>query len=186
MREHNETKKSENETSPKENEEIKPAAYLRAMKVHLRNGNPKEAFCLLQQASVRFPQEPPILSFYGCLQALVDKKYRSGVETCKKAIMLLKGKTLAEKEALYPVFYLNLGKAYLAAGKKRDAIVAFQEGLKHDNSHYELTRELRGMGVRKPPAVTFLARSNPINKYMGLFLNKKSETGKKGMKTRSS
>jgi len=148
----------------------KPSDYLRAVKANLRNGKQKDAFILLQQAAVRFPDEPLILSYYGCFQALVDKKYRSGVETCKKAITMLRQKGVFEEDLLYPVFYLNLGRAYLSAGKKLDAIEAYTRGLKYDNSNTELRRELRGLGLRKAPPVPFLDRSNPINKYIGLIL----------------
>lgn len=157
-------------SDPEQHEDIKPAGYLRAVKAHLRNGKQKEAFALLQQATVRFPDEPLILSYYGCFQSLVDKKYRSGVETCKQALILLKKQRPFEEELLYPVFFLNLGRAYLAAGKKADAIESFRKGLKYDNSNSELLKELRGLGVRKAPPVPFLDRSNPINKYIGILL----------------
>ncbi len=157
-------------------ENVKPSDYLRAVKANLRNGKQKDAFVLLQQAAVRFPDEPLILSYYGCFQALVDKKYRSGVETCKKAIAMLRQKGAFEEELLYPVFYLNLGRAYLSAGKKPDAIEAYTRGLKYDNGNSDLRRELRGLGLRKAPPVPFLDRSNPINKYIGLMLRTVEKT----------
>jgi tetratricopeptide (TPR) repeat protein len=160
-------------------QEIKPADYLRAVKAYLRSGKQKDAFSLLLRASVQFPDEPLILSYYGCLQALVDKKYRSGVETCKRAIALFKAKASFGEEVLYPVFFLNLGRAYLAAGKKKDAIDAFHKGLQYDNGNSDLRKELRGLGIRKQPPVPFLDRSNPINKYIGMILQTaKKEPGK--------
>ncbi|HUI46408.1 MAG TPA: hypothetical protein VL122_10560 [Nitrospirota bacterium] len=166
--------------------EVKPSDYLRAVKANLRSGKQKEAFVLLQQAAVRFPNEPLILSYYGCFQALVDKKYRSGVETCKKAITMLRQKGVFEEELLYPVFYLNLGRAYLSAGKKPDAIEAFTRGLKYDNSNSELRRELRRLGIRKTPPVPFLDRSNPVNKYIGLILRATTKNSGKANRQRAS
>ncbi|MGE5172891.1 MAG: hypothetical protein ACM3MD_03585 [Betaproteobacteria bacterium] len=157
----------------KEAHDARPVDYLRAVKANLRSGRQKDAFRLLQQAAIRYPDDPLILSYYGCLQALVDKKYRSGVETCKKAIGLMKKSKSFGEEVLYPVFYLNLGRAYVAAGKKKDAIEAFNNGLQYDNSNHDLRKELRGMGVRKKPPVPFLDRSNPINKYIGMILHMK-------------
>ena len=151
---------------------ITPSAYLRTVKAHLVKGKQKDAYRLLQQASIQFPDDPLILSYFGCLQAIVDKKYRTGVETCKKAIALLKKTSSFGEEVLYPVFYLNLGRAYVAAGKKQDAIEAFTKGLKYDNGNSDLVKELRGMGKRKKPPVPFLDRSNPINKYIGMILKK--------------
>ena len=175
MKGHDDTKKpkSGGESAPSDHaEEIKPSAYLRAVKGHLRSGKQKDAFGLLQRASVQFPDEPLILSYYGCLQAIVDKKHRTGVEACKRAIALFKRKKSSGEEVLYPVFYLNLGRAYLAAGKKKDAIDAFHKGLQYDKSNSLLRKELRGLGMRKPPPVPFLDRANPINKYIGMILQK--------------
>jgi tetratricopeptide (TPR) repeat protein len=152
--------------------EAKPADYLRAVRSHLKAGKQKEAFKLLQEASFQFPDDPLVLSYYGCMQAVVDKKCRSGVDNCRKALVLLKRKELFEEEILYPVFYLNLGRAYVAAGKKQDALTAFYDGLQYDRGHSELKKELRALGERKQPAIPFLDRSNPINKYIGMLLRK--------------
>jgi predicted Zn-dependent protease len=157
---------------PAHNKELDPADYLRAVKAHLRNGKQKSAFVLLQQASIQFPEDPFILSYFGYFQSVVDKKHRSGVENCKKAITLLKKSEVIEKEVLLPVFYLNLGRAYVAGGKKKDAIEAFHLGLKFDDSNKELWKDLRGLGERKQPAVPFLDRSNPVNKYLGKMTRK--------------
>ena len=158
------------------NDEIRPSDYLRAVRAHLRNGKHKDAYSILLQATIRFPEEPLILSYFGCLQAIVDKKYRSGVENCKRSILLLKKQGSFNEEVLYPVFYLNLGRAYIAAGRKKDAIDALTKGLKYDSGNSDLKKELQGLGVRKQPPVPFLDRSNPINKYIGLILKAETKT----------
>ena len=175
MREQDDTKKAVNQNRPapdSSDEIIKPGDYLRAVKASLRKGNQKEAFSLLQQAALGYPNDPFILSYYGCLQALVDRKYRAGVENCKKAISLIHRGSSFGEEMLYPVFYLNLGRAYVAAGKRKDALDAFGKGLKYDNSNRDILKEMRGLGSRKKAIVPFLDRSNPINKYIGLILHK--------------
>ncbi|HEY6012063.1 MAG TPA: tetratricopeptide repeat protein [Nitrospirota bacterium] len=159
------------QTVPEMPVDATPADYLRAVKAKLRTNKQREAFRLLMQAVIRFQNDPVILSYYGCMQALVDKKYRSGVEACKKAIAQVKKMKTFGEELLYPVLYLNLGRAYLAAQKKSEAVEAFKQGLKFDNTHRDLLRELRAMGVRKPAPVPFLDRSNPINKYIGMLTN---------------
>lgn len=159
-------------SGPPEEDQIKPVDYLRAVVSRLRSGKQKDAYGLLMQAVVRYPDDPIILSFFGSLQAIVDKKHRSGVETCKRAIDLLKGSHAPNKRAYFPTCYLNLGRAYLAAGKKPEAIEAFRKGLTYDPRHGDLNRELQGLGVRKPPPVPFLGRSNVINKYIGLILHR--------------
>jgi len=156
---------------PGQHPDLRPADYLRAMRSHLRNGLPKEAFKVLQQASVHFPDDPLVLSYYGCLLAVVEKKYRVGVDACRKAITLLQEKEMFEEDILYPTFYLNMGRAYLAAGKKQEAIDSFHDGLQYDRGNIELKKEIRSLGMRKSPVIPFLDRSNPINKYIGKILH---------------
>lgn len=179
MREQDDTKKAVNQNgdAPDSSAEvIKPGDYLRAVKAGLRKGDQKEAFGLLQQATLQYPDDPFILSYYGCLQALVDRKYRAGVENCKKAISLIQQESSFGEEMLYPAFYLNLGRAYVAAEKKDDALDAFRKGLKYDNSNRDILNELRALGRRKKALVPFLDRSNPINKYIGMILHTVSKT----------
>lgn len=159
-------------------EELRPAAYLRAVKAKLRTGGAKEAYSILQAAVVQFPEEAVLLSYYGYLQAVADQKFRSGVETCKEALALYKKKQALEDESHYPVFYLNLGRAYLAAGKKSEALESFRTGLRYDAGNIDIKKELRGMGVRHKPVVPFLGRSNPINQLLGWILwRRKQEPG---------
>jgi len=166
----------ESEPTPSETtSRITPAHYLRLAKANLKSGKKKDAFVLLQHAIVQFPDDPVVLSYFGCIQALVDKKYRSGIEACKRAILLLKKWEADDKEIIYAQFYLNLGRAYLAAGKKQDAITAFASGLKYDNRNGDLQRELHDMGKRKEPPLSFLKRSNPINKYIGILLHARTK-----------
>jgi tetratricopeptide (TPR) repeat protein len=166
---------------PDNSGEIKPGAYLRPVKAHLRKGEQKEAYVLLQQAFLEHPDDPFVLSYYGCLQAQVERKYRAGVEKCQQAISLIQKLTAFGEDMLYPVFYLNLGKAYVAARKKRDAFDAFEKGLAFDKGNREILLEIRALGSRKKSIVPFLDRSNPINKYLGKIVNKKNKaTVKKG------
>jgi tetratricopeptide (TPR) repeat protein len=157
----------------------KPVHYIKAARTHLKNGRQKAAYSILLQALIHYPEEPLILSYCGCLQAIVDKKYRSGVESCRKAIALFKPEDAYTAGVIYPVLYLNLGRAFLAAGRKKDAIEALTTGRKFDRSHIEIKKELQLLGVRKEPPVPFLSRSNPINKLIGLLLHKTRNGGKK-------
>ncbi|MCK9418077.1 MAG: hypothetical protein M0R70_01710 [Nitrospirae bacterium] len=175
MHEQDNKKKTEHESGSASHARhgvAKPGEYLRAVKDHLRKGNQQEAFDLLQHAALQYPYDSFILSYYGCLQALVDKKYLDGVEKCKKALAMIKKESWFGEDMLFPVFYLNLGRAYVAAGKKKEALDAFGKGLKHDNSNPDILMELRGLGSRKKAPVPFLDRSNPINRYIGLILRK--------------
>jgi len=167
---------------------MKPGEYLRPVIAYLRKGEQKEAYALIQHAILEYPDDPFILSYYGCLQALVDKKYRAGVDKCRQAISMLKNESKHGEDMLYPeygedtmypIFYLNLGKAFVVARRKRDAFDAFEKGLEYDRSNREILMEIRSLGSRKRATVPFLDRSNPVNKYLGKMMHKAKAADKK-------
>jgi tetratricopeptide (TPR) repeat protein len=141
----------------------------------LRRGNSRQALDTLREALTKFPADPFLLSYYGCLIALVENNVKEGIAICEDAIKYLNTSMPFGTEFFYPVFYLNLGRAYLKGRKKVAAIKAFQEGLKHDPENKDLKWEMQKLGVRKKPPVPFLGRSNPINKYIGMLINKSSK-----------
>ncbi len=153
---------------------LKPTEYLHQVKAHLRADKQEAAFALLQQSLVHFPNEPVLLSYYGLLLVLVHKRYRIGIETCQKAVEKHKKEGSFDDEMLDPVFYYNLGKAYTAAGKRREALEALKIGLAYDSGNIDIKKELLSMGIRrKTPSIPFLNRSNPLNKYIGIMLYKR-------------
>jgi tetratricopeptide (TPR) repeat protein len=175
MNQNDETKEAAAPGEPvpeKPEADLKPADFLNPVKAHLRNGKNKDAFGIMQKAILHFPDDPFILSYYGYLQAQVDKKFRSGVDACKKAITLIRESEIKGKDALYPRLYLNLGRACVAAGKKKDAVEAFRNGLKYDKRNSEIIKQLKELGQRKSPPISFLDRSNPINRMIGMVLHK--------------
>ncbi len=154
---------------------LKPPDYLRQAKAHLLAGRQEAAYALLQRSLEHFPNEPVLLSHYGLLLVLLDKRYRTGIETCQQAIEKHKKNTAFDEEMLYPLLYYNLGKAYTAAGKRKEAVKAFKMGIAYDSgNNNDVKKELLRMGMKRGnPSIPFLERSNPLNKYIGLMLNKK-------------
>jgi tetratricopeptide (TPR) repeat protein len=145
--------------------------YLGEVKNFLRTKNKRAALRILNEALEHYPDDPFILSYYGCLEAIANKNYTHGIETCQMALENLKKSVPFGQEFFYPVFYLNLGRAYLAAGKKEEAVGAFNKGIQIDGENKELIWEIKKLGTRRSPAVSFLKRSNPINKYIGMLLH---------------
>lgn len=145
--------------------------YLEGVRELLKGKNKRSALRLLNEALEQYPDDPFILSYHGCLDAIANKNYREGIETCLLAIETLKKKVPFGEDFFFPVFYLNLGRAYLAAGKRKEAMDAFNEGLVIDNQNKDLLWETRKLGMRRKPPVPFLKRSNPINRYIGLMLH---------------
>lgn len=146
------------------------AVYVRAIRSHLRNGNRKYAYRIVRHAVARFPDNALILSYYGYLQAGLDRKYRRGIDACHEALAVFRPANAFCAELAYPILHLNLGRAYLAAGKRKEAIEAFETGLRYDSRHPELLIEQQGIGVRKRNPMPFLSRSHPINRYIGIML----------------
>jgi tetratricopeptide (TPR) repeat protein len=138
----------------------------------LRKGRTKTAMNKLRHALEKFPMDPFLLSYYGCLVAVVEKKPAEGVEICIDAINRLDNSMPFGSEFFYPVFYLNLGRAHIRDNNKKDAVNAFNQGLRFDPENHDILWELRKLGTRKKAPVPFLKRGNPINKYIGKILSK--------------
>ncbi|MCJ7483748.1 MAG: tetratricopeptide repeat protein [Thermodesulfovibrionales bacterium] len=149
-----------------------PSDYLDEVKILLQKKNNRRALDLLNAALLEYPDEPFLLSYYGCLEAVINKNLAYGIDTCKQALDMLNDRSPVSKEIFFPTFYLNLGRAYIAAGKKQDAIEAFQKGLSYDEENKDLLWEARKLGMRKNPVIPYLKRTNPINKYIGMILHK--------------
>lgn len=83
-------------------------------------------------------------------------------ELCRNAI---------EHDPDNSLHYLYLGKVYLIAGKKYEALQAFRQGMMLGESQ-EIERILDTIGARKPPVISFLSRDNLLNKYLGIILGR--------------
>jgi tetratricopeptide (TPR) repeat protein len=146
--------------------------YFKQAKELLRKNKGEDALAVLQEGLNIYPADPFLLSYYGCLCSIVANKPKEGIRICRDAIKKLNQTIPLGKENFYPTFYLNLGRAYLAAGKKSEAVTAIDMGLKADPEDSELLNEKRQLGVRRKPPVPFLRRGNPINKYIGGLLHR--------------
>lgn len=149
-----------------------PSEYLDEVKTLLKKKDLNAAINLLESALRQFPDNPFLLSYYGCLEGIINKKFSYGRDICLSAIEILNERIPFGKEVFYPVFYLNLGRVYLAAGNKKEAIITFQKGLSFDRENKDLMTELAKLGIRRKPLVPYLKRSNPINKYIGITLHR--------------
>lgn len=127
----------------------------------------ESALKLVTTALERYPDEPILLSYYGYLEALVNKNYTFGINTCLKAREMILDKVSFGREFFNHVLCLNLGRAYLAAGNKKEALETFHIGLKFNAENKDLLIEIKNLGMRRKPVIAFLPRSNPINKYVG-------------------
>lgn len=137
------------------------------LKQYLSQGEMEYALNTIKEALRFFPSDLVFLSYYGYLLSSVEGNPKDGAKICAEAIKTL-GKTMPhDAELYYPLFYLNLGRSYLCGDRKQDAVKAFSEGLKFDSKNQDLISELKRLGLRKSPVLSFLDRGNPVNKYLG-------------------
>lgn len=87
----------------------------------------------------------------------------------QKAATLCNG--ALQEEPHNPVHYLNLGRIYLLAGQKNRAIQTWRRGLRIGRNP-QIVAELKSLGLRKPPVLKALDREHPVNKYLGMMLQK--------------
>jgi tetratricopeptide (TPR) repeat protein len=153
-----------------------PSHFLEEVRVLLQRKDNKSALELLTQALKKYPDDPFLLSYFGCLEALINKNYTDGIALCKRAIELLNEKIPFGQEIFYPTFYLNLGRSYLAANNRSSATEALQKGLTFDGENKDLLWEMGKLGIRRKLVVPYLKRSNPLNKYIGMLLHKLGAT----------
>lgn len=109
-----------------------------------------------------FARTPTALSAYALCLAEVKGTFKTATNMCHDAI---------KKEPKNPEHYYRQGRILLLAGRKKDAIWVMRMGLRH-GKHQGILDYLGRMGIRKPPPLQFLDRSNPLNKYLGLLLTR--------------
>ncbi len=96
-----------------------------------------------------------------CL-AKENREFREAISLCNEAI---------KKEPKNSAHFLNLGRVYLLAGQKKDAIRFLRMGLRYERNR-EIIAELERLGARRPPPLSFLKRESLMNKYLGIILSR--------------
>jgi tetratricopeptide (TPR) repeat protein len=145
--------------------------YLAKVEGLLKKGKERDALLILRHALKETPDDPFLLSYYGCLTAIVERKAAHGAKICKDAIDIVKSSGRLG-EFIHPVFYLNLGRCYHMGGQRKRAIDAFEQGLRMDSQDPNILQEFKRIGMRNSPLISFLPRSNPLNRYIGLILSR--------------
>ncbi len=127
----------------------------------LRESNSLGALACFEKAYLR-DNTPIIRSYLGYCIAAQRGQIAEALKLCQAAI---------EADPGTPQHYLNLGRVYLRAKRKDEAIAALRKGLSTgDNS--EIRALLEELGIRKRPLFPFLPRRHFLNKYAGLILRR--------------
>ncbi len=124
-----------------------------------RDGRYDEALRVFDE-DLCFTQHPTAMAYYALSLAKVEGNFDKAISLCLIA---------AEKEFYNPEIYLNLGRIFLLNNQKSVAIKAFRKGLKIDNSHYAILLEMRRLGVRRRPVLSFLPRQSSVNRLLGFI-----------------
>jgi tetratricopeptide (TPR) repeat protein len=88
------------------------------------------------------------------------RAFKEAITLCNEAI---------RKDPKSNRHFLLLGRIYLLADRRKEAFRAFNLGLRHGPS-VDIVNELKRLGMRKAPVLSFLRREHPINKYLGKLL----------------
>jgi hypothetical protein len=121
------------------------------------------AFALAALEEIPATDRPPAaLSAYALCLAEVRRSFKTPVNICHEAI---------KKDPKNPEHYFRQGRILLLAGRKKDAVWVLRMGMRHGR-HRGIIELLGSLGIRRPPPLKFLQRSNPVNKYLGMLLTK--------------
>jgi len=116
------------------------------------------------EASMLEPDARGYLSYLGLATAHAKRKFSDAEHLCRRAI---------EAEYHRPEHYYNLAEVFHLAGRKADAIKAYNQALSW-NPNYEPAQDaLRKMGVRKQPLLGSLPRNHPLNIFLGKTLRRR-------------
>lgn len=132
-----------------------------------QDGRYEEALRIFDE-DLCFTQSPAAMAYYAYCLANVEANYDKAVSLCILA---------AEKEFYNPEIYFNLGRIFLLNGQKSVAIKAFRKGLKFDDDNSAIVTEIRKLGVRRRPVLTFLPRQNFLNRLFGVLAYRLSQPG---------
>jgi tetratricopeptide (TPR) repeat protein len=127
----------------------------------LDNNHENLALAYFEQA-IRIEWKPLTCSSLAYCLAKVKGSYRESILLARKAL---------ELEPDDPAHYGNLGRILILSGAVEEGIRMLRQGLQY-GGHIDIIRELERLGIRKPPIFKKLARSHPVNKYLGLQLSR--------------
>ena len=116
------------------------------------------AHSAFERAWRRAGSEPRVMSWYGVTLVMVERNSNLGVSYCDQAL-----------RAAGPdvELYLNQARAHLALGQRERAVRALHRGLEQFPGHPVLLAAKDLMGWRRRPVIPFLARGNPLNRWLG-------------------
>jgi tetratricopeptide (TPR) repeat protein len=127
----------------------------------LAAGETPSALALLERA-LRQSDNRSWHSYLGYCIAKERGQVKKGIDLCNTSL---------EVEPENSAHFLNLAKVHLVAGQKTEALGVLREAMSRGGGE-GVTALLNEIGTRKPPVFSFLPRGNPINKMLGMLLER--------------
>jgi tetratricopeptide (TPR) repeat protein len=109
-------------------------------------------------------------SYLGLAVSMNGGDLKEAIKRCRAAL---------DHDSYQPDFYFNLGRVYARAKDKEKAVQAFNLGLQLDEQHKGMKREMKKLGIREDPALTFLPRGHILNKYLGRIRHRLNPSNEK-------
>ncbi|PLX93072.1 MAG: hypothetical protein C0620_08325 [Desulfuromonas sp.] len=126
----------------------------------LKHNSPVEALMLFEQANDQH-STPLSRSYLAYCLAKVKGQHQRAISLCKSAL---------RDEPHNSAHYLNLGRIYMNANRKEQAMQIFRRGIKL-GPNPELLEELKKFDRRQPLVFPTLPRTHLLNKYSGKLLS---------------
>jgi len=138
--------------------------YVELATVYIKEKDWKRALGVLGEAQRHLSKRPAqgvrtqLLSTFGLCLAMGGNNIAKGIKYCEQAVAI---------EPYQPRFYYHLGMVYLRGSKKQMALAAFFKGSRIDPDHPGIKDQLRKLGERRGPLLSFLPRKHILNKTLG-------------------
>lgn len=129
--------------------------------LELETGNVLSALARVE-AALKLLDNPEWHPLLGLCIAKERGHVTRGLELCQTAIA---------RQPEHAEHYYYLARVLLVAQRKPEAIQALRQGLSHGDC-LPIKRLLNELGVRKPPVLPWLHRDSPLNKWLGIVLNR--------------
>jgi Flp pilus assembly protein TadD len=126
----------------------------------LRDNYTTKALPHLQRAVELDKNNPYYMSYLGVVLARSEKKWAEAEKLCDSAVRMKRNQAQ---------LYLNLAEVYNTAGRREDAVEALQAGMKFARRDVRLSIAMNKLIHRRPPVFSFLKRTHPVNRQVGLL-----------------
>jgi Flp pilus assembly protein TadD len=126
----------------------------------LRDNYVNKALPHMRRAVDLDKNNPYYMSYLGVVLARSEAKWGEAERLCDSAVRMKRNQAQ---------LYLNLAEVYATAGRREEAVEALQTGLKFARRDVRLTIAMNKLTQRRSPVLTFLDRTHPLNRQLGLL-----------------